>query len=327
MSARQGSPSRIDRVLVTGGCGYVGSRLVAELQRDPRIGTVRVLDSLTSGSLPILARLPSEERIEFIEADILDPSSVELALQGVDAVVHLAAIGKTPVTFSDPESMERVNRWGTAHLLNRCGEAGVDRFVFASTASVYGSGDRYAEDSPKRPIGSFAQSKLSAEGSVRVTGDDGLAPTILRFGTVFGWADGVRFDAMPNRFAYWAGVGRSLSVFGSGEQYRPLLHVDDAAGAIGFCLRERDATAGRVFNVATGNYSVLDVVEAIRRFEPDVSVRYTDQEALTHLSYGVDDSAIAEAGWRPSGDLAGGLEEIADRFSAVDYQRVGSPSA
>lgn len=312
------------RVLVTGGCGYVGSRLVPELVADPHVGSVRVLDSLTTGSLPVLAASSESGSVEFIEADILDPSSVDLALRDVDAVVHLAAVGETPVTFAAPEAMERVNRWGTSHLVNRCREVGVERFVFASTASVYGSGELFEEDSPKRPLGTFAQSKLAAEGSLRGD-DDAMSTTVLRLGTVFGWADGVRFHAVPNRFAYWAGVGRSLSVFGSGEQHRPLLHVGDASDAVRFCLARPDATAGRTFNVATGNHSVLDVVEAIRGFAPDVNVRFTDQEALTHLSYRVDTGALTELGWSPSHDLQEGLEEVADRFASVRYQRIGAP--
>lgn len=316
-------------ILVTGGCGYLGSRLVPDLLRDPRFSRtrIRVLDSLSTGRLDTLMDLPGEAGIEFVEADILDPASVNLALDGMDAVVHLAAVGSTPVDFSDAERMEHVNRWGTTHLVKSCVDAGVERFLFASTASVYGSGDHFDEDDHCRPLGTFAQSKLAAEKSVMVAGGEDLRSTVLRLGTIFGGAPAVRFATMPNRFAYWAGVGRSLSVFGDGEQIRPLLHVADASDAIRFCLADPDATADDVFNVATGNHSVLDVVEAIRSFEPGVTVRFTDQEALTHLSYGVVDDAVREAGWSPDGDLSEGLQELGDRLSGVEQVPMETPEA
>jgi len=307
----------VERVLVTGGCGYVGSRLVPDLLVDETVGSVRVIDSLSTGRLQALMDLPENRSLQFIEADLLDPASIDLALEGVDAVVHLAGIGATPVTFSDRESMQRVNRWATAHLLDHCRERGVRRFIFASTASVYGSGACYAEDAPLRPLGTFAQSKRDAEGNVRVRGEHALDATILRLGTVYGWAPGVRFDAAPNRFAYWAGVGRALSVFGTGEQRRPLLHVQDASGAIRFCLARPGLTAGRVFNVASGNYSLLELVEAVRSFRPEVRVRFTDQEILTHLTYEVDISALTEAGWSAGTDLAPGLAELSSRFEGL----------
>lgn len=329
MTASTSAGTSPDGILVTGGCGYLGSRLVPDLLRDPRFQDtqIRVLDSLSSGRIDTLMDLPSETGIEFVEADILDPASVRVALEDVDAVVHLAAVGRTPVDFSDAERMEHVNRWGTTHLVRSCMDAGVDRFVFASTASVYGSGGQFAEDEHCRPLGTFAQSKLSAEKSITVAGGEDLRATVLRLGTLFGWARGVRFATMPNRFAYWAGIGRSLSVFGEGDQIRPLLHVGDASDVIRFCLADPEATGGGVFNVTTGNHSVVDVVEAIRSFEPDVNVRYTDQEALTHLSYGVVDDAIREAGWSPSEELAGGLEELAGRLSAVEQVSMGAPEA
>lgn len=307
----------VRRVLVTGGCGYVGSQLVPDLLRDDRVGFVRVLDCLTSGRLQSLMDLPTARSVEFIEADLLDPASVDLALEGVDAVVHLGGIGATPVTFSDRETMQRVNRWATAHLLDHCSKLGVRRFVFASSASVYGSGGCFAEDAPLQPLGTFAQSKRDAESHVQVMGERTIEATILRLGTVFGWAPGVRFDAAPNRFAYWTGVGRSLSVFGTGEQRRPLLHIRDASDAIRFCLEQPDQTTGRVFNVATGNYSINELVEVLRGIKPDLRVRFTDQEILTHLSYEVEVAAVAEAGWSAQADLASELERLTSRFDNV----------
>ncbi len=314
-----GRPPTIHTLLVTGGCGYVGGQLIRDLAEDRSFAgvTIRILDNMQRPGYPALMDLPPTGRYEFIEGDILDPAAARRALEGVDAVVHLAALAKTPFSFDHPAWTEQVNHWGTAQLVEHCLELGVRRFIFASSASVYGPGGPFREEDQCRPVGPYAQSKWRAEQVVRVAASRGLRPTILRLATVFGHAPTMRFDAVPNRFAYLAGVGRPLTVFGTGEQTRPLVHVRDASAAIRFCLQRPELTEGETFNVVGENASVLDLVNAVRAARPDVEVRYTAQDVLTHLSCAVDGHKLGALGWEPHYSIEAGMMEVIARFRNI----------
>ncbi|NOZ49633.1 MAG: NAD-dependent epimerase/dehydratase family protein [Chloroflexi bacterium] len=304
-------------ILVTGGCGYLGSQLIRDLALDTETNaiTIRVLDNLQSGRLQALMDLPEKGHYQFIEGDILDTSALRYALEGVDVVVHLAAIVSTAMGFGhDPIWVEQVNHWGTARLVESCLEAGVQRFIFASSAAVYGPGGPFHEEDLCHPIGPYAQSKYRAEENIRVANERGLAGTVLRLGTFFGYAPGVRVAAVANRFAYLAGVGKPLTVYGDGRQRRPVVHVRDASSAIRFCLKHEDLTVGRILNVVGKNVSVLDLGEAVRYSKPDVQVRYTDQDALTHFSFELEGAAFAQLGWRPLFSIESGLAELLGRL-------------
>lgn len=306
-------------VLITGGCGYLGSQLVRDLATDRQFAglTVRILDNMQSGHYRSLMDLPAGGCFEFLEGDILDPSVVRLALRGVQAVVHLAAMVRTPMSFDHPAWVEQVNHWGTARLVEACLAAGVTRFLYASSTAVYGPGGPFDEGSLCRPLGPYAQSKLRAEESVLGAMQRGLQATVLRFGTLFGQAPAVRFDAVANRFAYLAGVGRPVTVYGSGEQRRPLVHVRDASSASRFCLARPEATTGRILNVVGSNASILELVDAVRSVQPGLDVRYTEQDVLTHLSFDASAVALAELGWQPQISPAAGLGELLAHFRDI----------
>ena len=310
---------RLKCVLVTGGCGYIGSQLIRDLVGDEYVGAVkvRILDNLQREGYQALMDLPPEGDYEFVEGDILDPIVVRRCLTDVDAVVHLAAVVRTPLSFDHPAWTEQVNYWGTVQLVEACLEAGVRRFIFTSSASVYGPGGPFDEMAVCRPIGPYAQSKLRAERAVLSAVERGLEPTVLRLGTVFGYAPTMRFDAVANRFAYLAGVGRPLTVYGTGEQMRPFVHVRDASAAIRFCLGYPSETTAEIFNVVGENASILDLVEAVRATKPAVRVRYTEQDVLTHFSFAVDGGKLERLGWRPQYTLEAGMAEVITRFSKM----------
>lgn len=306
------------RVLVTGGCGYIGSHFLRDLPR--RLGgtqpEIRVLDNLEGGRPEALMDLPEEATYEFLEGDVLDPSIQRAALRDVDAAVHLAAIVRTPLSYEDPTWVEQVNHWGTSHLLEACLEAGVEDFVFASSASVYGPGGPYDEDAPCEPMGAYAHSKREAERAVRSAERRGLRTTILRLGTSYGRAPVTRYEAVANRFALLAATRRSLTVYGEGTQRRPLIHVRDASRALSWTLEHREVAAGRTLNAKEQNFSVNELVQAVREARPDVEVRRTDQDIREHLSFEVDDSQLRSMGWAPSQNLSDGLAELIDRYRA-----------
>jgi UDP-glucose 4-epimerase len=304
------------KILITGGCGYLGSQLIRDLCANPDL-SIRILDNMQAKNYPALMDLGGDGGVHFIEGDILDPAVMAYALEGIDLVIHLAAIVQTPMSFENPTWVEQVNHWGTANLVESCLNAGVKRFIYASSSAVYGPGGPFVEGDICRPFGAYAQSKYKAERSVLAAVDRSLEPAVLRFGTIFGYAPSVRFEAVANRFAYLAGSKRSLVVFGQGDQVRPFVHVRDASAATLFCMSNFEVFTGQVFNVVGDNASVLDLVGAVQSFLPEIGVHYTEQDVLTHLSINASNEKMISGGWQPQCSLKEGLEELTMKFSGL----------
>ena len=297
-------------ILITGGCGYLGSQLIRDLVSDVDSNfRIRILDNLQEKNYQALMNLEGERVFQFIEGDILDPAVVEVALEGVDIVIHLAAIVQTPMSFENQTWVNQVNNWGTAGLVEACLDAGVKKFIYASSTAVYGPGGPFLENDVCRPFGPYAQSKYKAEKYVLSAIDRGLMPVVLRFGTMFGYATSVRFDAVANRFAYLAGAKR---------QVRPFVHISDASTAVRFCLNNFSRTAVQIFNVVGMNASVLDLVNAVQNSLPEVGVRFTEQDVLTHLSINVSNEKFIKQGWQPIISLEVGLRELIMKFSGLE---------
>lgn len=305
------------RILVTGGLGYLGSALVRCLGTTPDPWRVRILDNLHRPAHAALMGLPEGSAIEFLEGDILDPAATRRALEGVHAVVHLAALVRTPFSFDYPEWTEQVNHWGTARLVEQCLDAGVERFILASSTSVYGPGENLEETDACKPVGPYSRSKRSAEDAVMTAQSRGFEPSVLRIATVFGDAPSVRFDAVPNRFAYLAGVGRPLVVEGTGEQMRPVIHVADVCDAIVHVLEMKVRDALGVFNVVAENVSVLEAANVVHGVRGNGHIRFTAQDVLSHVSISVHGRKLESTGWRPHHTLREGMKEIIDRFRGV----------
>lgn len=305
----------IKTLLVTGGAGYIGSRLIRDLTLDDRFpdAVIRIYDSLRYKHYDGLMDLPADGRYEFIEGDILDRLNLQRAMDGVDAVVHLAAIVTTPLSFDNPEWTNQVNHWGTASVVECALGAGVPRLVHASSACVYGPGGPFTEASACNPVGPYAISKLRSEGEVRQGQERGLHTTILRLGTTFGNAPAMRFDAITNRLAFLVGVQRPMVIHGTGEQVRPLIHIRDASAALRFCLATPE-TDGELFNAVTLHPTVNEIAETLRRIVPEATMRYTAQDVLTEISFDADASKLLGMGFQPQFNLEYGLREMLTRW-------------
>jgi nucleoside-diphosphate-sugar epimerase len=255
------------RTLVTGGCGYIGALAVQELQAAGR--DVRVLDVLLHGQRELAAR-QREQGVEVVEGDLRDRAARQQALSGVDEVVHLAAIVGEAACDRDPAVSHAVNVEGTTALVDEAREAGVRRFVFASTCSNYGRmadlSVPIGEDGELAPLTLYAEQKVAMERMLLGDEDGPLARSCLRFATVYGAGPRMRFDLTVNEFTRDLWADRELEVFGE-QTWRPYLHVRDAARAIRAVLEAPVETVrGEVFNVgrSSENYRKQDIVEAVR---------------------------------------------------------------
>jgi len=253
--------------LVTGGTGYVGALAVSELQASGR--RVRVLDVLLHGQED-LAAAQEAKGVEVIRGDIRDPIARGAALDGVDEVVHLAAIVGDPACGRDPEFSNAVNIEGTQALVTDAKAAGVKRLVFASTCSNYGRMSDptvpITEDGVLAPVSLYAEQKVAMEQMLLNGASEGIAVTCLRFATVYGVGPRMRFDLTVNEFARDLWADKDLEVFGE-QFWRPYVHVRDAARAVRTALEAPVETVrGQVFNVGRSgeNYRKLDLVEVIQ---------------------------------------------------------------
>lgn len=255
------------RTLVTGGAGYIGLMAVDELLAAGR--DVRVLDVLLHGQDDHALKLTSRG-VKLVEGDIRDEDARRRALDGVDAVVHLAAIVGDPACARDPEASQEVNVEGSRALVQDARNAGVQRLVFASTCSNYGRMSDptvpVTEEGELAPVSLYAEQKVGIEQALLHEDHAPLKPTCLRFATVYGVAPRMRFDLTVNEFARDLWADRDLEVFGE-QFWRPYVHVRDAGRAVRTALEApEDKVAGEVFNVGRSgeNYRKLDLVEIIQ---------------------------------------------------------------
>lgn len=306
-------------VLVTGGLGYLGSRLIRELPEYPAFAgeEIRILDNLRQPRYHALWDLPVYAEYDFLEGDIRDVDTVREAVVDVETVFHLAAITNASETFDIQEHTWEVNYEGTLTLFEAARDAGVEEFVNAVTCSVYGPTDTpIEEDFDCDPASPYGEAKLEAEQELFERYDGEMGLTGLRLGTVYGWSTGMRFDTVVDKFAYLAATDQPLTVYRDAEeQKRPYLHVQDAVRSMLFAAEHLGD--GEPYNVVGQNCELREVVAAIERHFPDVEVGYTDAEQLDQLSYVVSDEKIRTAGFETVYTLDQGVEELADKFRAL----------
>jgi UDP-glucose 4-epimerase len=310
-------------ILVTGGAGYIGSRLLHTLAsvESLRVRRVRVLDNMREEKFPSLMNLPSGVDYEFVLGDIRNPDDVQTAIgDDTDVVVHLAALCNATISFERRDATEEINYGGTVNVVSAARRApSVRRFIYASTTSVYGPTSGIVdEQSPCLPASPYAEFKLKGEQEVLgLSTDTGgrLSSTVLRFATVYGYSPGLRVHTVVNIFAFRAAVGAAMEVFGSGDQLRPFVHVSDVSRAIAYCI-EDDRARDEIFNVVGENASVNQIIALLRRHFPRMLVVQTDKEILNQISYEVDGGKLRGLGFSTDHNLEDGVEEYARLYGS-----------
>ena len=289
------------RVLVTGGCGYLGSMLVPLLLN--REYQVTVLDRLMWGIKPIL-HFAAHPNLNLISGDIRDREVVRAAVQDTDVVFHLAAIVGYPACAADPAQAVSTNVDGTRNLV----EALTDqKLLFASTGSTYGKVEgRCTEETPIDPLTLYGSTKWQAERMV--TGRGGVA---LRFATVFGVSPRLRLDLLVNDFVHQALHNKQIVMY-EGHFRRTFLHARDAARSFVFALDHYDKMLGSAFNVGTNamNYTKRGVAEEIAK-QVDFYLHEADvgQDA-DQRDYEVCYDKIHRLGYTTTVNLAQGVAEL-----------------
>jgi nucleoside-diphosphate-sugar epimerase len=262
------------RILVTGGAGYIGCVLVQRLLKAGY--KVIILDKLIHGVEPLRNFLKNPPpNLSIIIGDLQNKDDVQRALENIHAVIHLAAIVGDPACAADSELAVNVNFNATVRLADMCKKRKIKRFVFASTCSVYGTGrkDILTEDSEVNPISLYAETRLYGERGILALADKNFAPVLLRLGTIFGMSPRMRFDIIVNYLTQKAIRKEKISIFG-GEQWRPLLHVSDAAHAFQIAMESPlEKINKQIFNIGLTNLQVREIGNIIKKNIPDAKVQ------------------------------------------------------
>jgi nucleoside-diphosphate-sugar epimerase len=301
------------RILVTGGAGYLGSVLIPKLL--VRGHNVRVVDIGYFGLGHLRALQP---HIELVREDLRrvdEPAFLNGLLEGIDCIIHLAAISNDPSAELHPELTDEINFKTTVALAMAAKARGI-RFVFSSSCSVYGEAEgELTETSTVNPLTVYAVSKVKSEQELTALADSRWRPVILRNGTLFGYSPRMRFDLVVNIFSLYSTVHSKIKIFGNGLQWRPFLHVADCARAFLF-FAERPEPSQIVFNIAHENLRVVDVAEIFRTLRSQLEIEHIPSPDLDARDYAVSTSRMAAEGFRTQTDVRAGAEQMMEAIIA-----------
>jgi nucleoside-diphosphate-sugar epimerase len=311
-------------VLVTGGAGYVGSALVPRLLD---LGhTVTVLDLYMFGHDP-LAPVGNHPRLIQIAGDLRHAAVVEKALAGCDSVIHLACISNDPSFELDPTLGKSINYDAFRPLVKAAKRAGVNRFIYASSSSVYGVKDEaeVTEDLPLAPLTDYSKYKAMCEDVLEQEREPGFSTLTIRPATICGYGPRQRLDVIVNILTNHAINNKQIKVFG-GDQLRPNIHIDDMVRLYELVLTMPDTMIdGKVYNAGLDNVSVRDLAEIVRRvverdnvFGGTIALETVPTD--DNRSYRVCSKKIAnELGFRPEKSIE---DAVRDLMAAVKDGRL-----
>lgn len=265
------------RILITGGAGYIGTKLIYTLAERSDVTEIVAYDNLSRPNMNLFlgqVKLPS--KVRFVKGELLDSRKLNKILADIDVVYHLAAKVTTPFADHEPNFFEQINHWGTAHLVDLVKQHNIKKFVYLSTVSVYGQSDEEVTiDSVANPTSFYGISKLRGEHHVALLKDK-VPFSIIRCGNVYGYGKSMRFDAVINKFLFEANFNHKIQIVGHGEQFRPFVHIDTVANVL-TSLLDREMQSG-ISNLVENNFSINEIANTLKEMYPDMDMIYMNQD-------------------------------------------------
>jgi nucleoside-diphosphate-sugar epimerase len=303
------------KVLITGSNGYLGTKMVPFLRE--RGHSVLGLDNDLFGDCTFCGDRPD---YDYIRKDV---RNVEVSdLEGHDAVIHLAALSNDPLGDLKPEVTYEINHRASVRLAKLSREAGVERFLFSSSCSIYGANglEMLTEEAEPHPITPYAISKLRAEEGISTLANDGFVPVFLRSSTAYGATPKLRLDLVLNNLVASAHATGVVLLKSDGLSWRPIVHVEDISRAFAAVLESpSDLVYNQVFNVGSTheNYQINELAEIARNTVPGSRIEYSENAAPDKRCYRVDCSKLARVipKFKPQWNAARGAEELYSAFS------------
>jgi nucleoside-diphosphate-sugar epimerase len=299
--------------MVTGGAGYVGAVLVPKLLAAGH--KVRVLDLYIYGDT--LHAVAANSNLRQVKGDIRDPQALAKALAGCDTVIHLACISNDPSFELNPSLGKSINHEAFRPLVRAAKKAGVRRFIYASSSSVYGikEEENVTEDLPLEPLTDYSKFKAVCEDELACERVPGFVTLVVRPATVCGYSPRLRLDLTVNILTNHAVNKGAITVFG-GTQRRPNIHIEDMTDLYVKCLQYPDAMIdGKIFNAGYENHRLLDIAEMVHGVVGDVpiKVQHTDDLRSYHVN---SDKVRRELGFTPAHTITQAIEGLVAAFKA-----------
>lgn len=305
----------IKRVAVIGGAGYVGAVLVPKLLKKGY--AVNVLDLYIYGD-DVLKEVKGNKNLVEIKGDMRDRAMVKKALQGADAIIHLACISNDPSFELNPTLGKSINYDAFPMLLEETRAAGIKRFIYASSSSVYGVKEtpNVTEDLPLEPLTDYSKFKMLCEDLLRKEKAPGFTWLILRPATVCGYSPRLRLDLTVNILTNHAVNKGEITVFGGG-QMRPNIHIEDVTDLYVKALEwPSEKIHGKTFNAGYDNHTVSELAEIVKK-EVGGNVTIKVQPTNDNRSYHISSAKIKqELGFAPSKTIADAVKDLLKAFKA-----------
>lgn len=299
------------RVLVTGNQGYIGTHVSGHL-----VGCGYDVIGLDSGFFKNCFLTPISNEVQTLQKDIRDVEIQDFA--NITTVIHLAALSNDPIGELDSELTFEINYRAAVRVAELAKVAGVSRFIFISTQSIYGISNTAEEldevNSLKNPQTAYAKSKWQAEQEILSMSDQDFVATALRPSTVFGWSPRLRADIVFNNLLLTGLKQNQIEVHSDGTPWRPIIHVQDIAVAIQKCIESNiEQVEARAFNlgITNGNYTVRELAEAAQKCLGGIPILYNTENLIDPRSYRVSfERALRDLDFTAQIDLASGGNEI-----------------
>ncbi|MCL5103760.1 MAG: SDR family oxidoreductase [Armatimonadetes bacterium] len=310
------------RALITGHNGYIGSVMVPVMKKAGH--EVVGLDTYFYEDCT-LGPDGSCEAIPTIRKDIRDVTAEDL--KGLDAVIHLAALSNDPLGDFDTGWTYDINQHASVSLARAAKEAGVPRYLYSSSCSMYGaSGDSIlTEEADLKPLTAYAISKVKAEKDIAELADDSFSPVYMRNATAYGVSPRLRADIVLNNLVCWAYTTGKVKIMSDGTPWRPIVHIEDISNAFaGVLAAPREITHNEAINIGADNqnYQVKDLAEIVRETVPGCEIEYAGQGGPDPRNYRVDFSKLTrlipafESKW----DAKLGAKELYEAVKSVDLK-------